>query len=306
MKINHFASMLVAVCVLLLAVSIFYFAHVIKSASLQVPNALSALNNATEQVEYALIESRELRQLLPIIQAELDKVHAQVPLVLEEVSQVREQVPIIIDETSKIRALVPVALKDTATMSQQLEAIAGEVAMVRQHVPSVLEESAEVRALLNAAVSEVAITRESVPQLLNQIEKIVADTNQIGKSTSEGAIAGIATGVLKTPFRVLSGFAKAVFGGGELNPQDVADSDVEIIKLATYRLLGTANRGESVNWTNPLTEHQGSITFKSTIFRHKRPCKILHYTVTQQNSTDFDRDVTFCLDDEQKWQPTRH
>jgi surface antigen len=251
---------------------------------------LKRLKKTTERVETAAKQVEQVRQLTPAI--------------INEVMETRKQIPSIVKEVSEIRKTIPDILEKAEKVSRQIPAVLDEIKEIRQQIPSIMEEVEKIRPLIPLVLDEIKKTREALPPMLSKAEQIVTDAKRIGKTTTEGAVTGVITGIVKTPFEIVGGLGEAIFGGQRKNKEGVTEQDLELIKLATYQVLSSAQRGHTRNWSNPQSGNNGTVSLKEFAETDGRDCRILKYIVRIDKEERINKEVRFCLNEQSQWKPT--
>ena len=287
---RNFSISLLAFSLTCLSGSIVFFAIQFIIINREIPEILAGIEKASEKVESAVKEAEHVRELIPSITNEVAETRKQVPSILKEVSEFRKQIPAILEEVNEINQKIPAALEEVKEIRQQIPVIIGEVDKIRPLVPLVLDEFKK--------------TREAIPPMLSKADKIVTDAKQIGKTTTEGAVTGVITGIVRTPFEIAGGLGKAIFGGLGENAEEVTEKDLELIKLATYQVLSTAKPAHTRKWSNPQSGNNGTVTMKKFAVIDERDCRILNYIVEINHKERINKDVSFCLDEDSIWKPT--
>ena len=275
MDARNFSIVLLAVSLICLSGSIVFFAIQFININREIPEILAGIEKATEKLETVVKEAERVRELIPSITKEVTETRKQVPSILKEVSEFRKQIPAILEEVNEIN----------------------------QQIPAALEEVKEIRPLVPLVLDEVKKTREAIPSMLLKADKIVTDAKQIGKTTTEGAVTGVITGIIKSPFEIAGGLGKAIFGGVGENAEEVTEKDLELIKLATYQVLSTAKPANTREWSNPQSGNNGTVTMKKFAEIDERDCRILNYIIRIDHKERINRDVSFCLDEDSNWKP---
>ena len=258
-----------------LAGSIVYFTVELGNVSKEIPDILDSIETTADKVEPVVKEVGQFRELIPTITNEVSAIRKQVPSIISEVSEVRKQIPDILKEVKEVRQQIPIIVK--------------EVEKIRPLVPQVLEE--------------VKKTREAIPPMLSKADKIVSKAKDIGKKTSEGAVTGVFTGILKAPFKIVGGFGKAIFGGLTDEIEGVTTKDKMLSENAAKELLSSGEPWQTKTWSNPDSKNSGSVTLKEMTEIDQRSCRTLNFKIKVDNKNRVNRDVTICLNEDSEWEP---
>jgi archaellum component FlaC/surface antigen len=290
MDIRSFSITLLALSLFCLSGSIVYFSIQLIDVNKGIPDILEDIEKTSEKVETVVKEVEQVRKLIPFIVNEVMETRKQIPSIVKEVSEFRNKIPDILEKVEKVNQQIPTALN--------------EIKAIRQQIPPIIEEIEKTRQIIPLVLAEIKKTREVLPAMLSKAERIVTDAKRIGKTTTEGAVTGVITGIVKTPFEIVGGLGEALFGGQRKNNEGVTEQDLELIKLATYQVLSSAQRGHTRNWSNPQSGNNGTVTLKEFAEADGRDCRILNYIVRIDKKERINKEVSFCLDEYAQWKPT--
>jgi len=240
------ASYLLSVSVFSLAAALFYFTFEVSRLVKEVPMVVGGIETISTKIE-------------PII-SQMDKVQALVKPILNEVAQVRKEIPGILKEVKQTRALITPILKEVRLNRELVPSILKEVKQTRKLVPSILKEVKQSRELVPPILKEIKQTRESIPGLLAGADEVVVKAAQIGKSASEDAVAGLFTGLIKAPFKIVGNAGSMLFGSSDPDANKLTDLDNKIIKAKLNKILTSGKAGETKTWENAESSRRGSIT----------------------------------------------
>jgi surface antigen len=216
---------------------------------------------------------------------ELTRLANQAPAILEGIEKTSKQIEPVLNEFYKIRELIP--------------PIVTEVTEIRKQIPKILNEVEQVRILVPPILVEVKKTREAIPTMLTKADNLVNNAGNIGKKSSEGAVSGVITGIIKAPFKLIGGTGKSLF---KSQSHKISDKDRQLIEETALRVLSSANVGETQNWNNPNSGNNGVITLKEIKTIDKRQCSVLTLSINIKNSKSLKEKITSCLNDENKWE----
>lgn len=278
---------LLTLSLLCLAASIVFFTLQLMQFTKEIPKILAGVDHATQKIEQVVREAEQVRALVPAISAEMTETRNQVPLILYEVAEFRKQIPLILKQVQASNRSVANAMQE----SQR----------VRQQIPQVLQEFAKIRALVPVILTEIKNTREALPPMLSELDKITTNAQQLGQKTTEGALTGVFTGILKAPFEIVGGLGSAIFGATDVGATKLSDADLDYIKVNTYQLLAASKPNEKIHWLNPASGNKGTILLKRFVKTGREDCRILNYKITMTNQQHLNKDVKFCLNAQAKW-----
>ena len=273
MDARSFSIGLLAFSLICLSVSIIYFTIQLSDISKEIPDVLMSIEQTTDKIGPVIKEVESARELIPPITNEVMEIRKQIPSIVKEVSEVKAQIPTILEEVKE----------------------------VRQKIPLIIEEVEKIRPLVPLVLDEVKTTREAIPPMLSKAEKIVANAKQMGKTTTEGAVTGIITGIIKTPFKITGDLGKSLFGDLRKNAEEVSDEDIELIKVALNQVLFSGQIGYTQKWSNPQSSNDGTVTLKKSMEIDKQYCRIIGFKIRIDNEDRINRDVTFCLNEHSEW-----
>lgn len=268
------ASYVLSISLFSLAAALVYFTVELTRVANQIPAILGSVEHTSEKIEPVVREVSAIRELVPPIISEVTELRKQIPLILEEVKQTRALVPPVLEEVKQTRQLMPAILK--------------EVKQTRKLIPSILQE--------------VEKTREALPPMLVKADKIVSDARQLGQKTSEGAVTGVITGIIKAPFKLVGGLGKSIFGSLDIEAQGLTKEDRDMSLNTANELVTSGKVGETRSWSNPDSGNKGSVTLKEEKVIDDRKCRVLSFAINTDSAKGIKKDVTVCLNDEAEWE----
>jgi len=202
---------------------------------------------------------------------QIEPVLKLIPPIVTEVTEIRKQIPNILDEVEQVRILVPPILE--------------EVKLTREAVPPILVE--------------VKKTREAIPTMLTRADDLINNAGNIGKKSSEGAVTGVVTGILKAPFKLIGGAGKSL---SSRHANEITEKDRQVLEATVLRVLSSEDIGKTESWSNPDSGNNGVITLKEIKTISNRQCKIVNYIINIKHSKPIKENVTACLSDDNKWE----
>jgi len=243
-----------------LAAAIVFFTVEFVGVANQLPVILSSVEQTSKNIEPAIKEMGEIRELISPFVEEVRQVREQIPSILEEVRQIREQIPPVL----------------------------AEVKLTREAIPPILEE--------------VAKTREAIPPMLNQGERMMGEARQAGQKASEGAVAGVITGIFMAPFQIVGGMSESIFGSLDLKAEGLDEADQELATEALVEILSSAKVGDVRSWSNDETGNSGSFTLTAIETIDERECRQLHNVVKVDGVERISKEMTACMNDDSSWE----
>lgn len=258
-----------------LAASISYFANRLVKINENLPTILQEVQLTQDKFDPLLSEVTEIRLLIPDVLTQIDSLQTQIPLIIESISSIQQAIPDSIKEVEKITAQMPALLEEvTAIRTQTIPLLLDEVSALRTEtipnllqetekfrsatIPSILSESSEIRTLVPGIIHEVEQVRTDIPVYLDRADELTENMRTVGREASEGAVAGIFTGIIKSPLSFFPGLRRNT----EEPPEEKA-SDFETARSLTQELV-KGKDGDSRDWQNLADNHHGTITRVST------------------------------------------
>ena len=222
----------------------------------------------------------------------LTRLANQAPAILDGIEETSQQI-------EPVLKLIPPIVTEVTEIRKQIPKILNEVEQVRILVPPILEEVKLTREAVPPILVEVKKTREAIPTMLTRADNLVNNAGNIGKKSSEGAVSGVITGILKAPFKLIGGAGKSLSGR---HANKMTEKDRQLSEATALRLLSSEEIGKTERWSNPDSKNNGVITLKEikTISNHQ--CKVVNYTINIKNSKPIKENVTVCLSDDNKWE----
>lgn len=302
MRHRNTATYFLALSCFCLAGAIVYFTVEFSRVTRQLPEMIRSVEATQQKIEPVLEEIGKVRNAIPNIITEVEKVREQVPAVLEEVRQVRELVPSILKEASHFRETIPLVLSEVEQTRQLVPPVLNEVKLVRQQVPTVLEEVRSTQALATRAIDEVVNTREALPPLLDQTERIVSNMYEIGQNTGEGAVTGLFTGILKTPFRIVGGIGKSIFSRSSKSLPNLTPMDETLIVQRINELAIRNRIGSTLSWVNSRSGNRGDVTLNRRTSINGQECLVLGFVLRLKQGERENEAVTLCMNSDSAWE----
>ena len=267
---RNIATYTLAVSLFSLAAAFVYFTIGLTRLANQAPAILDGIEKTSKQIEPVLKEVYKIRELIPPI--------------VTEVTEIRKQIPDILHEVEQARILVPPIME--------------EVKLTREAIPSILVEVKKSREAIPPILVEVKKTREAIPTMLTKADNLVNNAGNIVKKSSEGAVSGVLTGIIKAPFKLIGGAGKSLFGQ---HSNKLTEQDNQLSEATALRVLSSEKTGETESWNNTDSGNKGVITLKEIKTIENQQCKVVNYIIYIKNSESINDNITACLNDENKW-----
>lgn len=161
---------------------------------------------------------------------------------------------------------------------------------VEQALPEVLKSANEAVAELRRAndalpgvIQEVEATRAEAEQLLDHAEKVVRDSRKAGRKASEGAVAGVFTGIFKLPFTPIEELRRSRQDKLDFEKK-LTEQDREIVRERSGVALADPKLGTVYPWRNAESGNSGTISVQRAYTRQGRPCRDVAYGVQLHRS----------------------
>ena len=228
----------------------------------------------------------------------LTRLANQTPLILSGIEETSKKIEPVLTEFYKVRELIPPIVTEVTEIRKQIPKILNEVEQVRTLVPSILQEVKLTRESIPPILIEMKHTREAIPAMLTKADNLVNNAGNIGKKSSEGAVSGVLTGIIKAPFKLIGGAGKSLFGR---HSNKMTEKDRQLSEATVLRVLSSEKTGKTESWNNTDSGNNGVITLKEIKTIEKRQCKVINFTINIKNSEAVNDVVTACLNDENKW-----
>ena len=91
---------------------------------------------------------------------------------------------------------------------------------------------------------------------MDRAEHLLAAVSSAGKQASEGAVAGFFTGIVKAPFKMVSGASSSVF----TTVGSMSESDIKLLTDSALMRLNNAKVGSVERWGNQRSAVGGEIS----------------------------------------------
>ena len=304
------ASYLLSASMALLGIGLIYFAFVLTKVVLQLPVLIDEIQVVQENLEPVVAEVAAVatvvenltaevalvREPIPPILGEVEAIRLQVPPILEETAKIREVLPDILAETAAYRGQIPPILAESAAYREQIPVILAQVDEIQAELPGILTQIEEVRVTIEGVIAQVEGVRAEVPAILDRVENISMELQEAGQKAGEGAVKGVFTGIIKTPFSMLSGV-----GGVFADNKNLTDEDRSLFMEVATRLMESGSEGDEAEWRNDNTRLRGQVVLVALEGTAANPCCRLHVSARKGSKDLGAGDVTFCRDSSGNW-----
>lgn len=229
----------------------------------------------------------------------LTRLANQAPAILDGIEDTSQKIEPVLKEVYKIRELIPPIVTEVTEIRKQIPKILDEVERVRKLVPPILEEVKLTREAVPPILVEVKKTREAIPPMLTRADNLINNAGNIGKKSSEGAVTGVISGILKAPFKLIGGAGKSL---SSRHANKITEKDRQLSEATALRLLSSEEIGKTERWSNSDSGNNGVIKLIEIKTISNRQCKVINYIINIKNSKPIKENVTACLSDDNKWE----
>ena len=230
----------------------------------------------------------------------LTRLANQTPVILNSIEQTSKKIEPVLAEFYKVRELIPPIVTEVTEIRKQIPKILKEVKQVRKLVPPILQEVKLTREAIPPILIEVKKVREAAPTMLTKADELINNAKNIGQKSSEGAVSGFLTGIIKAPFKLIGDAGKSLFTHEER--KNFTEKDRQLSVDTSIRILSSKNVGEIGKWSNPDSGNNGVITLKETKMIENRQCGTLNFTVNIEGLEPVTEIITACLNDKNEWE----
>lgn len=228
----------------------------------------------------------------------LSQVAGDIPILLEKIENTSNKIKPVVEEISKIRELIPPITHEVTELRKKIPAILDEVKKTREITPSILKEVKQTRESIPVILKDANKIIDKIPGIITKGENLVMEARQMGKKSSEGAVTGVVTGIIKAPFQIIGG----VFSIGNLRIKGITEADQKIVNEIISEALAIDKVGQSFKWSNSQSGNEGSVTIKERKEIKQRDCRLLAFVTTLKNDKTEEKIITVCLSDKGKWE----
>ncbi|TQV75552.1 hypothetical protein FLL45_11595 [Aliikangiella marina] len=223
-------------------------------------------------ITYFAASLRDINSSLPQIIDTVEKVNQNIAPLVAEAADIKKQIPAILKESEQIRVSINETIKEAEKLNSQLPVALTESKNWRILVPIIVKEAELARETLNSGIQEINLVRQEIPVSITRVESLITESRNIGKETSEGAVAGVFSGALRAPFELIAGIGNSVFSIFKSEEIILDNSDKEMILETVQALINASEFGKTTAWKNPATTRSGEITLVNATTIKKARC----------------------------------
>ena len=292
------------ISILGLALAIAYFGYALLTFVAALPTSLDKIEHTaksialledeiamiTEQVPSILKEVEQVRMLVPDVLNESAMIRSDAILVQKEMQAYRLVLPSILDESMNVRKDMLVVEQEMQAYRDMLPKIMAETAEIRKQVDSLQIELAAYRQIIPKVLREVEATRQMIPPTLDRVDGMIADASDAGKRASEGAVAGVFSGVFKAPLAIFSGVL----------PKNNS-SDAPYVTEAALKIIKGEDSDGFVMFRNKKTGTVGSVTLIESLIIQDKDCRRLSIRAERDGKMVYDRLINVCQTASGEW-----
>ena len=253
-------------------------------------------------ISYFALQLSKIHREFALLERTLQTVDSQLPSILKESAEIRSQVADTTQVVDSINQKVPDLLlqvkETTAVLAAyeaqlpniiaQLELANENIGVVTPTLPDMIESSNQMSTaisetnesvkrltpLIPQVLDEIAATRQALPGLLDRADNLVASAKDVGSQTTQGAVSGIFTGLLKAPVTILGTLASPfvqIFD--EQITESLTKDEYSHINQAIETAWQSSDNNLPVYWTSArgnkgsvsITERRANNCFTATI-----------------------------------------
>lgn len=267
------ATYVLALAIFSFAGALLYFAVVVSQVSRELPTILESITQVSEKVESVTGEIDKVRDLVPPILQEVEQVRAQIPAILKETAAIREQVPSVVASLDKASDAVVLASKE-----------------VEASRPVVAELTMQIKT-----------TTQAIPPMLDHAEEIVSRAEGIGSKSGRKVVSGAVTGIVTSPFAVVGDIGRILAGNNDQVAGKYNAADYKLIEEAAFVLCHGHDIGTSMDWNNPESPNNGTVTLKSVQERRGKQCCNLNVKTMADGRVLGKNEITICREEGGEW-----
>jgi surface antigen len=297
--LKNFGIYLLSVSLCFLAAAIGYFGYQVAMIRSELPAILETVDQTSGKIEPVLKEIRQIQAIIPPIIEEVGKVRALVPDVLHEVAATREQIPPILKEVEATRNAIPPILAEVGKTRKEIPAVLKTVDNASSAVNNTAEEIEALRPMIPEVLAEMEATRNAIDPALDRVDQLITKAETVGQKTTEGAISGVVTGVVKSPFSILGGFGESL-GTALTGTSELTDEDTKVA-MQTLSTLVKKPEGTTMDWDNPATKASGTLTLLDSYTSAGKNCIKIESKASKQGKRLAPQQVDLCEDKDNNW-----
>ena len=294
---NARVSNATAISIIVLAISIVYFAKELSDFTSMIPGLVNEIHSIQEKVDPVIKESEDIREFIPGVLKEVESLLAEISPLIREFSEVRSQIPEILDEAALHRVTVDNLILEATEYRKQIPFITQEREAVEKLITEVINESQLVRQTVPEILAEVEAVRIEIPKFLHQAQEISDNIKRAGLEASEGAVQGVISGIIKAPFSMIFGWGNPITSSN----QELSEEDRTFMQEAALKLLNSGEDSEQIQWENPGTKVSGVAVIEEMSVTMKSTCKTIKVTLARDGTVFNEGIATICQKPGESW-----
>jgi hypothetical protein len=296
-KASFYARLFLSFSLVCISVSTAYFSYALLQTIQEIPDIINGVDNAAQSMGPVVKETEKITALIPKIVEEVSMVREQIPAILAEVEALREKIPSILAELEKTRDSIPSILAEMEQVRLAIPPVINEVANVRGQIPSIVAESQGYRLLIPDVLAEVDATRAIITPTMDRAEQLISEASIAGQQASEGAVTGFFTGIIKAPFKVVSGASDSVFG----STKNLSTKEKSELTELALDMLNDSKVGSVEPWGSQRSGVTAEATLLRDFQRDGRLCRVLEITTFKKKKLLERSEIEACMDESQEW-----
>ncbi len=309
---KSYATYSLAFAISCLAGSLTYFTWQLHSISEQIPDILNQFESTGTQIEPILEKIDGITDQVHPILDEVAALREQIPAILAEVKATREQLPSALKTTEntiaavdrvliEVHSLVPNVLNEVKLTRQAIPPILKEVKLTRAAIPPVLNQVQLTRETVPDILNEIKLTREAVPEMMAEADILIAKAGKAGQEASSGAVTGLFTGIISTPFAIIGSIGGLASNPKAQEEKNLTDKDIEITKKTIVKTLAETKIKASNRWSNSKNHTKGVVTLIKIDNSKAQPCKVIKVEIWRYSRKKFDQALEACINEDNLW-----
>lgn len=281
---NKSSKNLLFIALIAIALAIAYLGYQVSRFVDQIPYIKETIDNVDKRIPTIVSEVEQIRKQIPPILLEVEHVRSLIPSILEEVDQVRltanayeKRLPSITQSIDNISSAIdnginqtvphlPLIIETSNDAIKQVGQTTNAISNLEPQIPLILQR-------VDNVVAELPGIKSHTDTLMTRAETLVVEAKGIGAETSEGAVQGLFTGIIKAPKAIIQEISQPILStsGNRIND----NLDLEDLKIIGQSLKTAWQEGGSsgqYEWTNKKSGHKGTFKIKNKTQANGQTC----------------------------------